>query len=387
MVHRLQSEDHLQEQTWPLLVTNKVYNKAVNSRFIVIPILIILAIATGFWLYGKRPPATPKAISAPSPRPQEQALTFNLTLNRIFQTDHSWTASLSGNPRVRTMLVTGDIIPARMVNVKTTSVNDFVLPYKKTIDLLRPADIRFGNLEAPLMDACKVSREGMVFCGTSKHIEGLTYASIDIVNLANNHAGNYQEAGVEETIRHLTQAGIAHTGTGSATVMNVKGQKWAFLGFSDISGTCCGLQTADIPAIQVQVRQAKKQAELVIVQFHWGTEYKEDPDLRARQLGKATIDAGADLVIGNHPHWVQGVEFYKGKLITYAHGNYIFDQMWSTETRQGVLGKYTFYDNQLIDVEYFPIMIDDFVQPRPAKADEAKTILDRMIRSSNKLAQ
>lgn len=95
-------------------------------------------------------------------------------------------------------------------------------------------------------------------------------------------------------------------------------------------------------------------------------------------MGKYTIDSGADLVIGNHPHWVQPVELYKGKLITYAHGNYIFDQMWSDETKIGVLGKYTFYENQLIDVEYIPIKIEYYGQPYVLNGVDKEKILESM---------
>ena len=85
--------------------------------------------------------------------------------------------------------------------------------------------------------------------------------------------------------------------------------------------------------------------------YHWGAEYVSVPTVGAGiaeddpvEIGHLAVDAGADFVIGNHPHWVQGVELYKGKYIAYAHGNFIFDQMWSYETRVGVVGKYTFYD-------------------------------------------
>jgi poly-gamma-glutamate capsule biosynthesis protein CapA/YwtB (metallophosphatase superfamily) len=99
------------------------------------------------------------------------------------------------------------------------------------------------------------------------------------------------------------------------------------------------------------------------------------------------IDAGADLIIGNHPHWVQGVEFYKGKCITYAHGNFIFDQMWSQETREGVLGKYVFNADGLVDVQFYPIIIDDYAQARFADAVEADMILQRMKASSVEIAR
>jgi len=107
-----------------------------------------------------------------------------------------------------------------------------------------------------------------------------------------------------------------------------------------------------------------------------------------REAGHLAIDLGADLVIGNHPHWVEPVEIYKDRLIAYAHGNFIFDQMWSQETREGVVGRYTFYGTKLIRVDYRPLVIDDYAQPRwlDEGVGEGKAIIDRMTKASEQLA-
>lgn len=350
---------------------------------------IIIILLVGWRLLSSRSQAVPAVVtrqtSAATPSSAPEPQLGNPTIDQIFSTDHSWIATLSANPKIRTMVVTGDIIPVRMANVKILEKNDFTYPYQKTLDFVKNADITFANLETPLMKDCKPTREGMVFCGDARHVRGLQYAGIDIVNLANNHTGNHNATGIEETTKLLTEAGIRYTGLGQPTIVDVKGKKIAFVGFSEIGGTCCGARAATEENIRADVAAAKKQADIVVAQFHWGVEYREDPDENQKHLGHLAVDAGADLVIGNHPHWVQGVEYYKGRLITYAHGNYVFDQMWSIETRQGVLGKYTFYDNQLIDVVYYPIVIEDYVQPRPANAQEKQTIIGRMLRSSKKL--
>lgn len=308
-----------------------------------------------------------------------------LTLDRIFAADHTDVATHSAHPNIRTIVATGDIIPVRMTNVKVVEQGDFTYPYRKTKEIVASADLTFGNLETPLLAACAPKRDGMVFCGKAEHTQGLQYAGIDLVNLANNHTGNHNEAGIAETIKHLQNARIAYTGLGEPAIITVKGKRFGFVGFSEIPGTCCGAREATSEYIKADIARAKEQADVVIVQFHWGLEYQENPDHNQIRLGREAIDAGADLVIGNHPHWVQGVEFYKSKLITYAHGNYVFDQMWSVATTQGVIGKYTFYDNQLIDVQYTPLVIEDFVQPRPATSTEYEAIIGRMKRSSDYL--
>ena len=109
----------------------------------------------------------------------------------------------------------------------------------------------------------------------------------------------------------------------------------------------------------------------MVVQFHWGKEYERqpmpDPGVPTPDdpvtIGHDAIDWGADIVIGNHPHWYQGVEVYKGKLITYAHGNFVFDQMWSEDTREGVIGTYTFYGTQLVAASWKPVRSYDYGQP------------------------
>src|SRR5579864_5276824 len=101
-----------------------------------------------------------------------------------------------------------------------------------------------------------------------------------------------------------------------------------------------------------------------------------------RDIGHLAIDDGADLVIGNHPHWVQGVEIYHHKFIAYAHGNFVFDQMWSMETREGVVGTYTFYGKHLIAVHYRPVLIENWAQPHFLPAAQEKPILKQMRDSS-----
>lgn len=361
---------------------------------IVSAITLILVLILVIWFIGTRTKDTSMRQSAKattsnskgSGSPEPTPMTFpKLTVDQIFTGDHSWTATVAGNPRVRTLVATGDILPARTVNAKVIGYNDYLYPYKKTQNLTQNADITFGNLETPVFEGCKVTTEGMSFCGSHRNVEGLVYAGVDIVNLANNHTGNHAALGLQQTIRHLDAAGIAHTGTGSATIKDVRGKKFGFLGFSNIPGTCCGARSATTELIAEDVVKARPLVDILVVQFHWGTEYKEDPDALSRQLGKTAIDAGADLVIGNHPHWVQGLEWYKDKLITYSHGNFVFDQMWSIETRQGVVGKYTFYDDTLTDVEFTATVIEDASQPRPATIKESETIIGRMYRSSQRL--
>lgn len=309
------------------------------------------------------------------------------SLNQIFSDNHTWIATFSAQ-KIRTIIATGDIIPARSVNFQILQHKDFNWPYLKTYPLTQNADITFANLESPQIAKCPVTNEGMVFCGDWHNVEGLKFAGIDIVSLANNHAGNYGSEGVKETVGHLKTAGIDATGTtlSNLAIKDVRGVKFAFLGFNDISKDQPGISNVNEEKIKSEIARARTQAKIVVVTFHWGIEYQDQPDARQKSLGHLAIDSGADLIIGNHPHWIQPVEIYKGKLINYAHGNFVFDQQWSLKTKQGVVGKYTFYGNQLIDAEFVPVIIEDFGQPRLANTDEKTAILENMKTQSEKLS-
>lgn len=280
------------------------------------------------------------------------------------------------------LIATGDVIPARSVNTTMVRKNNFLYPFEKTADFLKEADIVFINLETPLFSGCKPTIEGMVFCGDEKAVEGLNYAHVKVANLANNHAGDYGISGINKTVKLLEDSGISVTGTGEPAILPVKNKKFGFLGYNDIEKKE-GITWADIEKIKKDIESLKPQVNFIVVAFHFGVEYTAKPTERQVELSHAAIDAGADLIIGNHPHWVQAVEIYKNKFITYAHGNFVFDQMWSQETREGVIGRYVFDETGLVDVSFYPVIIENYSQPRFAKESEAVKILQRMKEVSN----
>lgn len=303
----------------------------------------------------------------------------------IFENRHTLVATLSAN-QIRTIIVTGDVIPGRSVNFGAVRRNNFKWPFEKTAEVLKSGDLTFINLESPLIKNCQPTSEGMSFCGDQRNIEGFVWAGVDVANLANNHMGNYGVFGIEQTVDSLTNNGILATGINGAVIKDVRGMKFAFLGYNEIGGPEKGISWADKDKIASEVAIAKKQAGTVIVSFHWGIEYTSQPTYSQRDLAHLAIDNGADLVLGNHPHWVQPVEVYKDKLITYAHGNFIFDQMWSEKTKEGVIGRYTFYDNKLIDAEFLPVVIQDYGQPDFPDENKRQQILGVMKRESLKLS-
>ncbi len=291
--------------------------------------------------------------------------------------------------KIRTLLVTGDIIPARGVDYFATARHDFLWPFRPTAAYTKNADITFVNLESPLFAGCAVNPgPTFTFCGDARFVNGLTLMGADVANLANNHLTNYGAEGVTATEQLLNSHGILTTGEGPVAVINVRGIRFGFVGFNGVG------RAIDRVALKAGIARARQLSDVVVVQFHWGKEYERQPmpdkgvptpdDPVA--IGHLAIDDGADIVIGNHPHWYQGIEIYKGKLITYAHGNFVFDQMWSEDTREGVIGTYTFYGTQLVAATWKAYRIYDYGQPVFMNGSDSAHVLQTMEAASDQLA-
>jgi poly-gamma-glutamate synthesis protein (capsule biosynthesis protein) len=290
--------------------------------------------------------------------------------------------------RVRTLIATGDVIPARYTDVTIRQRgDDFLYPVAATKDITSAADLTVINLEAPLIETCPYHDSGLLFCGRPGIVGAFQAAGVDVVTLENNHIGNHGPEAIVETVGHLEAAGLSWTDRDTPAIADVRGLKFGFLAYNGVEHT---LPREEMLA---QIKALRRQVDVLAVAVHWGAEYVSIPqavppvaDDNPVEIAHLAIDAGADLLIGNHPHWVQAVEVYKGKFIAYAHGNFIFDQMWSYETRVGVIGKYTFYDDTLIGVEFTPTLIQDYAQPVPLEGAERQAVLDGMQAASEELA-
>ncbi|GAC1579591.1 MAG: hypothetical protein NVS3B24_13540 [Candidatus Dormibacteria bacterium] len=335
--------------------------------------------------------ASASAVASPGISTPAVSPTGGLTLASIFGQGPD--LSRVAASRRTTLVVTGDIIPARTTNSKMVAMANFRWPFSATSDYLHSGDIEFANLEAPLFTGCKATTTGLSFCGDPRFIDGLNYAGINVVNLSNNHLTNFGPRGTDSTVKLLTDHGIQPCGLGLAAHVTVKGVRFVFLGFN---GVGVAVNRAELKR---EIDLARPSADVVVVQFHWGREYVLTPRSTGdsiapddpRDIGHLAIDDGADLVIGNHPHAVQGVEIYRDHLITYAHGNFVFDQMWTPDPgqedpRNGVVGKYTFVDGKLAGVEFKPTRIYEFGQPRFLTGPYGDYVLGLMRTSSDLIA-
>jgi len=335
-----------------------------------------------------RPPDVAFRTATPTPLPftAPEAVT-PLTLDDVFGSPAGRSGLRLDPAKLRTVVATGDVIPARNVDMQMRLRNDdFGYPLSGTAGILRQGDLTVISLEAPLIDGCPPSEEGFTFCGRPGFADALVDASVDVATLENNHIGNYGVEGVDATKELLTAKGIAWADAYTPVVIDVRGLRFAFVAFNGVGGSF------DRELVSRQIAAVRDQADVVVAAFHWGTEYVSIPEAAPGiaednpvEIAHLAVDAGADLIIGNHPHWVQAVEVYKDRLITYAHGNFIVDQMWSRETTLGVIGRYTFYGTKLVEVEFLPVVIEDYARPRPLEGAEAQAVLDGMREASGTL--
>jgi poly-gamma-glutamate synthesis protein (capsule biosynthesis protein) len=334
------------------------------------------------------PTPTPATTPVPTPAFLDPDEVPVLTLRDVFPLRDLSTLRLDPS-RLRTLIATGDVIPARYTDVIIRQRgDDFLYPVAATREITSDADLTVVNLEAPLIEGCPYHDSGFIFCGRPGFVAALEAAGVDVVTLENNHIRNYGLQGIAETERALAASGIDFANRDIAAVRDVRGLKFGFLAFNGLG------ETIDRQAMTAQIEALRSQVDVVVVAFHWGAEYVSLPQAAPGlaedepvEVAHAAVDAGADLVIGNHPHWVQAVELYRGKFIAYAHGNFIFDQMWSYETRVSVIGRYTFYDDVLVRVEFIPTLIENYAQPVPMEGAEARAVLEGMKTASEELAR
>jgi poly-gamma-glutamate capsule biosynthesis protein CapA/YwtB (metallophosphatase superfamily) len=307
---------------------------------------------------------------------------------------------------VTRLLFTGDLIPARCTLAKIRNLGgDFTLPFQPLHGLLSSADVTIGTLDATASDAgtpfgCTAT---FSLAAPAAAVDGFKYAGYDILANAANHIKDCGtsacgDRAMFETDANLRKAGIKPVGTGkdlaearAPAVVVRNGIAFAFLAYDDIApyyhatADSAGAAPLDPDTIAEDVANARKVANVVIVVPHWGIEYTTAPSDRQRAFARAAAAAGADMVVGNHPHWPQAHERIGGTFVAYALGNFVFDQDWSLETQQGALLDATFTGTRLTATRYIPIHIYDQYQPRLAPPDEAKQILDRIEAASTSL--
>lgn len=293
--------------------------------------------------------------------------------------------------RTVTISAIGDCTLGTDVSFNTTTnfdafdaVNGHAWFFRNVREILENDDVTFANLEGALTTADTRENKEYAFRGSPDYTEVLRQGSVEVVTLANNHSGDYGAQGLEDTERSLTEAGIDYCSGDTIVIKEINGIPVAFIGIYVLrDGMACEDQVREtIASAQAQG------AQLVVVAFHWGSEKATQPDETQQALAHTAVDCGADLVIGHHPHVLQGIEEYNGTYIVYSLGNFCFggnstpsdmDTMIYRQTftvgRNGPTGKG--------EVEIIPCSVSSVegynnYQPTPAAGTEAERIIGRL---------
>jgi poly-gamma-glutamate synthesis protein (capsule biosynthesis protein) len=308
---------------------------------------------------------------------------------------------------VVTMSFVGDVMLARGVGRVIQSSGDPAAPLRPTAGRLAESDVTIGTLESTLSRIGPPTQGNDSFGADPSVRAGLTLAGFDVLSVAANHLGDFGSESIVETLRLVREVGIIPVGGGAdlaeaetPAIVERGDTTIGVLAFNAIGetpraapgvpgalevrmGSRTGpLVPADLTAMQDRVRALDQQVDLVVVMPHWGTQYTHQPEPDQRVVGRALIDAGADLVVGGHPHWVQGVESYEGAVIAHSLGNYVFDMDWEPEVMEGVILDVTLWDGEVKSATFAPIRIDQTFTPHELPYADGAGILDDIWRSS-----
>jgi poly-gamma-glutamate capsule biosynthesis protein CapA/YwtB (metallophosphatase superfamily) len=261
-------------------------------------------------------------------------------------------------------------------------------PFSGVRSIFEADDLTIANLEGTLTDQKGWQNPVFSIRGAPELAEVLVRGGVELVDLANNHSMDYGLAGHEDTKAALTRHGVGHFGDDLVDRRTIAGMRVVNLGYlGGPSGTRVRM-VAD-------VAREKGPETIVIVSFHWGIEgyYATAPD--QQRLGRAAIDAGADLVLGHHPHVVQGIESYRDRPIVYSLGNFVFGANSRPADMDSMIfqARFVIEDGAVARVE--PTIVPVRISSTPARNDfrpvvlegaEAQRVLDKVANLSDKLS-
>lgn len=262
-------------------------------------------------------------------------------------------------------------------------------------DRIEQHDLFVVNLEHPITTATTRVEKEFNFKLDPRYVTMLKQGGIGLVNLANNHMFDYGPEGVIETLRSLDEAGIPYVGAGSTlaeartpVIMTLGAKRIGFLGYHGAgvfaaTPTTPGVAPRNVPWIVEDIRSLRNSTDAIVVNIHWGEELAPEPAPWQRELAHRLVDEGVSLIVGHHPHVLQGVESYKDAVIAYSMGNFVFGgnsrSTYDTAVLKVVFGK-------KISAVVIPVKVTQW-QPAPAVGVDAARILRRVRERSERFAQ
>ena len=302
-------------------------------------------------------------------------------------------------PQSIEMVAAGDVMLARKVERLIASQGEGY-PFARLGDSLKAADLLFANLESPLSERGRpLPGKGICFRARPSMAAELARQGFDVLSIANNHALDYDIPAFEDTLRLLGEVGIRTVGGGgnitearNPVIVEEQGIKIAFLAYTEMADIYFHPKyqrrfraTQDLPGVaplveadvKEDIAAVRDKVDVLVLSLHWGTEYSDRPSDEQRRLAREFIDAGADIILGHHPHVIQGVERYGSGIIAYSLGNFIFDQNQKLATKQGMLLRFKVSRGGVEKVTVLPVFISES-QPVVACGEEGKPILERI---------
>lgn len=286
---------------------------------------------------------------------------------------------LGYNPQEIKIGFVGDIMLDRGVlyMINKYGGGDYSFIFENIKDDLLQYDFLVGNLEGPVSDKGYDGQDLYSFRMDPQIIDLLKGLNFKVLSVANNHINNWRETAMEDTFNRLSSAGVLYPGGGmnedeaySAKTFDIKDTKIAFLSFSEFGkgdyeavGSGSGIAVISEEKLKKSIDLARENADLVIVMFHFGTEYQTEQNSYQEKYAKLAVDFGADLVVGTHPHVIQNLEKYKNTYIAYSLGNFVFDQYFSEETMVGGLFEVYILDKKIDNVSLKTIKLNKSYQP------------------------
>lgn len=272
------------------------------------------------------------------------------------------------------------------------------VPFAGVAQTLGSADLLVANLECVISERGEPQPKAYTFRAPLAAADSLSLAGVDVVSVANNHSLDFGFDALSDTRQLLADRQIAAVGAGeneavarAPVVVERNGLKVAFLAYVDVpvetrSGfdtrawiattNAPGVAWADVEHISADVAAARAQADVVVVLLHFGLESRTQVTAAQRAQAHAAIDAGAALVLGSHPHVLQGVEPYNGGLIAYSLGNFVFDGFTLPENYSAIFAA-TLTRDGIGEYNWIPVVVEGGI-PRLATPDEAPNILARV---------
>ncbi len=276
------------------------------------------------------------------------------------------------------LLFGGDIMLSRYIGEMMAQRQDYNFPYAQIKSTLAKADLVVANLEGPISNLGKSAGHLYSFRADPRASQGLKNAGIDVLSVANNHLFDYGSVAFVDTLKNLREAGLNYVGGGNnwteahqGNYQEINGVKITLLAYTDLlpedeaaSGNQAGFAYLDLDQMAQDIKAAKAKSDLVLVSFHWGQEYETRHNKQQEKVALAAIAAGADLIVGHHPHVVQDIDVYGGVSVAYSLGNFIFDQNFpASDTRNGLMLKVSIADKKIKTVESQVINFNQDYQP------------------------